>query len=423
MSLPNIYNFVENEQGHGEIDKNNVLLCMKLCDNIHDFCKGRANLNFKIIDPILNYNKFIIKNSPSTIEENTPKQLTINTGLYEKLPPDNKHSIIEYKKISNKKIVCDLLHREDNIANITLDEKNLNEIEEYSRFVDKEITDLSLSIPVVRNLDGKRIFSIDQINTCKGIIYNFFFPDETNIFNFILDAANISLKKIFYKSTFTSEHSSRQITEETNKWDMASNILPDIKESHAESIKSKTINYIISSEDLADYAESIILPDPTYDIDIINIGIFEIILNEPNTWRTLHFDNLITRNDNYYYASLNSHEFVLTGNEALSDIGIDFSIIKAIPLLTEDIRCYPVHLRHASNKKYYGAMAFIGPTGKLILIVSRAYRSKKEGESLGVETLADQITYIIKNEDNEPSIDFIINFLIPQIKPNLKKKY
>ena len=66
-------------------DKNNVLLCMKLSDNIHDFCKGRANLNFKLIEDILKLGKFIIKNSPSTIEENTTKQLTINTGLYEKM--------------------------------------------------------------------------------------------------------------------------------------------------------------------------------------------------------------------------------------------------------------------------------------------------------------------------------------------------
>lgn len=419
MSLPNIYNFVQNQPGEADTDINNVLLCMKLCDNIHDFCKVRSNINFKRIEQILNNNKYIIKNSPSTIEENTPKQLAINTGLYEKIPPSDKHRIIEYKKITNKKIICDLLQREDNIANIILDEKNLNEIDEYSRFVNSEITDLSLSIPVVRNLDGKRIFSIDQVNTCKGIIYNFFFPDSSNIFNFILDAANISLKKIFYKSTFTSHISSRQITEETNKWDMASNILPDVHETYVDRIKSGKINSVIM---FPEPMEGITIADISYDIDIVNIGIFEIVLKKPQTWDTLKFNNLIKMNENYYYALLNSEQYELRGKKELIDIGFNFSNIKSIPLLSDNITCYPVNLFEASNKKYYGAMVFIAANRNIVLIVSRAYRSKTEGDNLGVETLSGQITAILDAKKNEESIDLLTNHLFGSLPDPIKKK-
>ena len=127
-------------------------------------------------------------------------------------------------------------------------------------------------------------------------------------------------------------------------------------------------------------------------------------------------------NENYYYALLNSEQYELRGKKELIDIGFNFSNIKSIPLLSDNITCYPVNLAGATNKKYYGAMVFIAPNGNLVLIVSRAYRKKTEGDSLGVETLSGQITAVLDAQKNEESIDVITNHLYGSLPDPIKKK-
>ena len=157
------------KEGINPEDIDNVIICMKIADNIHDFCKARGNVEFNKIEKYLNTEKFIIKNSPSTIEETTPKQLTINTGLYTKDSTKRKHTPIAYSNIQTRLLVSNLIHREDNVGFIPLTDENTNKLDAYLEFI-KDVTDLNLKIPVKRNLDGKRIFSIDQCYMCKNIL-------------------------------------------------------------------------------------------------------------------------------------------------------------------------------------------------------------------------------------------------------------
>jgi hypothetical protein len=244
------------------------------------------------------------------------------------------------------------------------------------------------------------------------------------MFHFILDAANISLKKIFYSSTYTLDYTSIQITEETNKWDMASNILPDIDINFDNRIKLGDIRDVIMFNENG--RENVTISDPSYAINIDNIGFYTInLIGKIVEWDDVEFLNLISENTNYFYTLLTQDQYELLIKSELQQIGFDNTIIEPIPILSENIECYPVHLQGTPNNKYYGTIAFKGKLNNLVLIVSRAYRSKVDGDNLGVDTLAELINSVIKRpSEQQTSINRIIQHLCtvsPQSDINKKK--
>ena len=234
------------------IDRDNVILCMQLADNGHDFGKGRSDLNsthFKQIEKISSLNKYLIKNSPSTIEEATYKQLSINTGLYKKSikskqDPKGKHTPILYNSPESIKKINNLLHHQNKNVDIFINENTNDSLAKFIEFINGS-NDVSLSVTLERNLDGKKIFTDKLRILCKGLLLDLFTKGDN--FFFMLDASNISFKKLFYKSTKDPGPSARFVhhVEETNKWDMASNIMPQLKN---ENIKTVTINRVIMEE-------------------------------------------------------------------------------------------------------------------------------------------------------------------------------
>ena len=417
--------FISNNQNIYSIaaeDSNNVINCMKYADNIHDFCKGRSDISFNEIENGLISEQYIIKTSPSTIEEMTSKQLTINTGLYNKIGPKKTHSPIEYSSLDSHKIVLNLLDRKDDIAYITI--KNDDEkLEDYLKFV-KNVYDVNLNIPSMKNLDGKRVFAEKQRIYSKKIICDFFKNrHHLNDFSFILDASNISLKKVFYTSTTNSEPQGfTHNSEETNKWDMASNVLPPLEATHS-NIPLLPINTIIMYPVSQDNITSNV---SSYNIDIQNIEFLKIRLIDSVPWESILFKKLIDVNDNYFYLTIDAGKYEILLNDEFASVLPNYSFLKSIPILSGEINCYPVHLHNSNNSKLYGVLVFQHQiTNNAVIIVSRAYRTSL-GDSLGVNFLSAEIKKNLSDNVTSGSINEIITHLNSHIfksklKPNVKK--
>ena len=406
-------NTIYNLRSRNNIEE--IFICMQLADNIHDFSKGRANLKYNSIENAIQMDKFLIKNSPSTIEESTPKQLSINTGLYFKeKKKKNRHIPIDYTNIDDRKLISDLIYREEDVSYIQLNEDNSQlSIDTYIEFI-ATITDLDLTIPFKRNLDGKKIFTSEQINMCKNIIYNFFQNDE-DLFKYILDASNISLRKIFYRSTTHQSITTLHITEETNKWDMASNILPELSLKSTPGIASIDINEI-DIKDLIMMPDNIfeIVIDDSYLINIDNISIFNLSIIKKGGIQSLNFKKLLTENNNYFYEILFDVDYQLLLNNDFVGL-INPNNIKEVPILSVDLLCYPIGFIDDGNNKYYGSMLFKRREGnRAIIVVSRAYR-KLDIDILGVDYLSDEIEKILEQNRGEESIEIIINHLYPEL--------
>ena len=404
--------FISNNQNIYSIDSldsNNVINCMKLADNIHDFCKGRSDISFNEIENGLITEQYIIKTSPSTIEEMTSKQLTINTGLYNKTGPKKAHSPIDYSSLNNHKIILNLLHRQDDIAFITLSNDDEDKVEEYLKFVEN-VMDIHLNIPSMKNLDGKRVFAENQRVYSKKIICDFFKNDyHPNDFSFILDASNISLKKIFYTST-NKQSEPKGFThnsEETNKWDMASNVLPPLKAEHSV-IPTLPINNIIM---YSDPENNITANEGSYNIDINNIEFLKIRLIDSEPWDVISFKKLVEGNENYFYITVDAGKYELLLNDEFSAVLPNYSFIKPIPMLSNEVNCFPAHLDGSNNSNLYGALVFQHQrTNNIVIIVSRAYRTTL-GESLGVISLANEIKNNLYKKETSASINEIVTHL------------
>jgi hypothetical protein len=399
-------------------DSEYVLLCMKIADNIHDFCKGRSDLQFKKMENLFGLNEYIIKSSPSTIEEATSVQLSINTGLYRKLNgqgepvPKGKHSPINYTSNIVMKNINSLLHNQDKKVDIFINEDTETLLTEYITFI-TDIKDVSLSVLLERNIDGKKIFTDKLRKLCKGLLQYLFVEGVNPEFYFMLDAANISFKKLFYKSTILVVEKFVHYVDETNKWDMASNMMPELAlvDQKERSIKDKRINDVIMTNTTA--ANSIIKDDPNYEMCIDNLEFVKVELLNDKKWISIPFSNLIDTSDNYSYIILNEIDYRIRNLVNIDAIKYNLEypdlppiVMRYIPVLSTDIQCFPVGLFGAVNNRYYGAIAFKNiHNTNLVIIVSRAYRNKdKDGEDLGVRLLSDIITNALQNS-------FDVNFI------------
>jgi hypothetical protein len=409
-------------------DTEYVLLCMKLADNIHDFCKGRSDLEFKKIEKILGLDKYLIKSSPSTIEEATHIQLSINSGLYiKKNKKDNedskgKHTEIEYSTNAVKKNVNNLLHHISKKVEIFINEDTEKTLSEFINFIEHS-NDVSLSVMLPRNIDGKKIFTDKLRKICKGLLQHLFVDGNNPEFNFMLDAANISFKKLFYKSTVSFAEKFIHYVDETNKWDMASNMMPDLLHVvEGESIKNISIRDVIMMPDTQ--SNPIVNVDKTYEMCIDNLEFLKVHLVD-REWLAKDFTKLIEKNDNYSYTILNPGTYTIpnlietdnTKYKVRCENGQDIEM-RYIPILSTNIKCFPVGLHGSLNNRYYGAIAFTNIiNNNLVIIVSRAYR-KRDGEELGVGCLSDIISKALLNRF-DINFSAIINALY---KPREKEK-
>ena len=374
----NIYNIVQGPNYHtyNGIDYNFhdiIFRSLMISDSIHDFCKGsRSNIEVSFLKRNLKLGYTLLKKSPSIIEEATIDQLSINTNLvFYNLGNGDEEQVLEYNPVAIKKDMSRLIYDIETRVNIFIN----NELttDKYADLRSKldDCKELFLDIEIERNADNKKVISSEIKAFFKEIYINLFKANHATPLRYLIDASNISFKSLLYKSTLSDiAYNFQQIIEETNKWDMAPTMMPDISDELKSDLSNEEtkddIRYILNYN-----PTNQIMNDNKYAINYDNTDINNINIEIDKT----DFKNLI---GNYYYCIVEAGRLKQPING------------KTIPVFSENMNCFPINITSARNNVLYGAIGF-NHGDKILVVISKAYRTKGENE-MAVSSLGDALS-------------------------------